>query len=91
MKKYIGTKTVLSDMKYIQKGFDSYRSLVIPKNAPDIQVKECRYAFYAGAAMLFEAMMMIMDDDREPTEDELNKMQAIQKELDNVLATLIEQ
>lgn len=33
----------------IQEAFLSYRSAVIPKDAPDVQISECRRAFYAGA------------------------------------------
>lgn len=69
-------------MKLIEQGFNSYRTTVIPKNAPEIQVTECRRAFFAGAAILLESMMKIMDADREPTANDLAKMADIQAELD---------
>lgn len=69
-------------MKVIEEGFNSYKAMVIPKDAPEVQVTECRRAFYAGAAILLQSMMIIMDADREPTANDLMKMAAIQEELD---------
>jgi hypothetical protein len=69
-------------VKVIEEGFNSYKAMVIPKDAPEVQVTECRRAFYAGAAILLQSMMIIMDADREPTANDLMKMAAIQEELD---------
>lgn len=69
-------------MKAIEKGWKSYLTMVIPKDASAVQIEECRRAFYAGAAILLESMMLIMDADREPTANDLMKMASIQEELD---------
>ena len=42
-------------MNTVQEQWESFASLVIPKNAPPVQRQEMRRAFYAGA----EAMMRI--------------------------------
>ena len=78
-------------MKLIESGFGNYKNMVIPQNASENQVIECRRAFYAGAAILLESMMKIMDTDREPTANDLMKMASIQAELDAFCAELDKQ
>lgn len=68
--------------KPIDKGWQSYRNLVIPRDAPEIQVNECRQAFYAGAAILFHALMTALDPGDDPTTADLQRMADIQNELD---------
>lgn len=68
-------------MKPIERGWQSYRRMVVPPDAPDVQVKECRQAFYAGAAILFEALMLKLDPGEEPNEADMQRMAAIQHEL----------
>ena len=46
------------------------------------QWTESRRCFFAGAATLFEAVMRVLDEDREPTEADLAHMDAIAKELE---------
>lgn len=36
-------------MRTIQQQWESYAAAVIPKDAPTVQIQECRRAFYAGA------------------------------------------
>jgi hypothetical protein len=69
-------------MKYIEKGWQSYRNMVLPSGASDVQVKECRQAFYAGAAILLESIMATLDPGTEPTEADFQRMTNIQIELD---------
>lgn len=68
--------------KAIEAGWNSYRELVLPKDAPDIQISECRQAFYAGAAILFEGLMKALDPGDEPTDADMQRMADIQAELD---------
>lgn len=49
-------------MRTIQEQWESYLNVVLPKNAPQIQVTECRRAFYAGA----QAMMTVFTSIGEP-------------------------
>jgi len=69
-------------MKPIESGWISYRNMVLPKGAPDIQIRECRQAFYAGAAILMEGIMRSLDPGDEPSEADMERMAAIQAELD---------
>lgn len=69
-------------MKYIEQGWNSYRKLVIPANAPEIQIKECRQAFFGGSAILMQSIMLMLDPGVEPTDADMQRMSDIQKELD---------
>lgn len=62
-------------------GWVGYRLMVVPSNAPPIQIDECRLAFYAGAQHLFASLMAMLDPETEPTDDDANKMDLIDKEL----------
>jgi len=39
-------------------GFASYWRSVVPAGAPDVQVQECRRAFYAGAWAMYCALVI---------------------------------
>ena len=67
-------------MKYIEKGWNSYRAL-LPKDAGEVQIRETRQAFYGGAAIMFEAMMRMLDPGEEPTDADMQRMADIQNEL----------
>jgi hypothetical protein len=68
--------------RLIETGWLSLRAMAIPKNAPDVQINEMRMAFFAGAQHLYASMMGIMDPGREPTEQDMKRMQLIHEELD---------
>jgi len=53
----------------------------LPPNAPQIQIDECRWAFFAGAQHLFASIISIMDADAEPTANDLRRMDQIHAEL----------
>lgn len=67
-------------------GWAGFRVLVIPHDAPQIQIDEMRNAFYAGAQHLFASIMSILEPDAEPTADDLRRMELIDKELGTYLA-----
>lgn len=70
-------------MKPIEKLWEGYRKMVIPKDAPDIQIRECKQAFFAGAAAFLAASNeCLWDSGDEPTEADLGRMAEIQAELD---------
>lgn len=69
-------------MKYVEGGWDSYRKMCIPTDAPDVQVRECRQAFYAGAAVLFQTIMVVLDPGTEPTERDMQRMSDVSDEID---------
>lgn len=68
-------------MKYIEKGWDSYRKLLVEAGAGEIQIKETRQAFFAGAAVLFESIMRGLDPGDEETENDMQRMTDIANEL----------
>ena len=69
-------------MKYIAKGWESYRDMVLPKDAPDIQLTECKQSFFAGAAILWESVMQGLDSGDDATEGDMQRMADIQAEID---------
>jgi hypothetical protein len=66
----------------------SYRTCVIPSNAPDIQVRECRMAFYAGAQAFFGIMMKYLDPDAEPTDADMVLLDRCKDELEAFAAAV---
>jgi hypothetical protein len=67
----------------IKRLWNSYRELVVPADAPDVQLRETRQAFYAGAAALLTAVNeCLLDPGDEPTAADLERMAKIQNELD---------
>lgn len=67
--------------KLIEAGWVGLRLATIPQDAPAIQLEEMRNAFFAGAQHLFTSIMTILDSGEEPTENDLNRMSAINNEL----------
>jgi hypothetical protein len=67
--------------KLIEAGWVSYRTLVIPPDAPQVQLDECRLAFMAGSQHLFGSIMNILDPGEDPSPADLHKMELIDKEL----------
>lgn len=73
--------------KLIEAGWKSYELLVIPVDASTVQRNETRIAFFAGAQHLFGSIVGILEPgDAEPTENDLRRMDAINKELDRFIA-----
>lgn len=68
-------------LKVIEEGWKSYRRTVVPKNASKVQVRETKQAFYAGAAILFETIMILLEPGEEPTVHDLELMMRVQQEL----------
>lgn len=52
------------------------------ENAPKTQLEEMKKAFFAGAQHLFSSIMTILDEDSEPTEDDMRRMSLISDELE---------
>ena len=69
-------------MKAIARGWDSYRTTVVPIHASKVQVNETRQAFYAGAAILYETIMRMLDPGEDATEADMQRMVDLQMELD---------
>jgi hypothetical protein len=84
------TKELTDKGRLIEAGFASFAHFVIPKDALDIQLRDMRLAFMAGADHLFSSIMNILDPGEEPTEADLRRMDLINKELDEWRAKLSE-
>ena len=65
----------------IEAGWRALRDLTLT-GAPDIQVREMRKAFFAGAQHLYSSIMTILDPGSEPTEDDLRRLEIIHVELE---------
>jgi hypothetical protein len=76
------SKKLVDEGKIIEAGFVGYRQFVLPPDAPQIQIDECRWAFFAGAQHLFSSIMAVMDSDREPTAQDMRRMDQIHAELE---------
>ena len=74
--------------KLIQHGWESYRRNVVPADASPIQINETRQAFYAGASILFEALMRVMDSDDEAASKGTRVMNDLQTEVSDFGAEL---
>lgn len=85
------TKKFTDEGKLIEAGFQAYRMLAIPPNAPEIQVSECRLAYFFGAQHLFSSLMGVLDEGSEPTEDDLKRLDLIDTELNTFVAQVKEQ
>lgn len=76
------SKMLIDQGKLIEAGFAAYRLFVMPKDAGEIQVDECRLAFMAGADHLFASIMSTLDPEGEPTDADLKRMDEIHGELE---------
>lgn len=71
-----------ADGRLIEAGWVALRELVIPDNAPDVQVSEMRMAYMAGAQHLFSSIIAMMDPGTEPTDEDIRRMDLIHIELE---------
>lgn len=72
--------------RVIEAGFVSLRLAAISPAASPAQLSEMRMAFFAGAQHLFRTVMTILEPGEEPTSKDLQRMDAIDKELRQFIA-----
>lgn len=65
----------------IAAGFAAFHATVISPYAPEDQVREMRFAFFAGAQHLFASIIGILDPGQDPTDDDFKRMDLIAGEL----------
>jgi len=65
--------------------FADYQKLVIPVNAPHIQVEECRRAYYAGAYFLLMTLANSFDEDT-PEADGIAMLEDLKAEIERYAA-----
>lgn len=76
------TRELLNKGKIIAAGWVLFRSYVLPQDAPPIQIKEMEKVFFAGAQHLWGSIMTGLDEDTEPTDQDMTRMDLIAAELD---------
>lgn len=79
------TKELIEQGRLIEAGWVSMRIACKLEDAPAIQLKEMRMAFFGGAQHLMGSMMSALDPDAEPTEADLRRMGLIADELDRFI------
>jgi hypothetical protein len=75
------TKMAADEGRLIELGWLSFRLAVLPPECSDIQVKECRRAFMAGAQHLFGSIMTILEPGTEATDRDVATLTMINEEL----------
>lgn len=78
-------KDLVDQGKLLESGWRGLLLTVIPLDASEIQKREMRMAFYAGAQHLFGSIMGILDPGTEPTENDMRRMEAINEELNTFI------
>ncbi len=73
-------KRLMDQQRLIEAGWATYRKHM-SADAPPIQLRECRLAFWNGALFLFESIMRGLDAGAEPTDDDDRRMDGINNEL----------
>lgn len=65
----------------IERGWVQYAERVLPKNAPRIQMQECRRSFFAGAAHLFGALTDAVGADEVSEDAGMDIMAGVEAEI----------
>jgi hypothetical protein len=66
----------------IEAGWIIFKGMTIPPGASEIQIREMRLAFMAGAQHLFASIMGVLDPGEEPTDADLKRFDLIHQELE---------
>jgi hypothetical protein len=69
-------------MNLIERAWTSYAAMFLPASAEPVQRYETRKAFYAGASVLFHAMLRALEDGDDATENDLALMDDLNAEID---------
>ena len=80
------TKRLTDEGKLVEAGWVIFRKLVLPKDAPEDQIREMRIAFFAGAQHVFSSIMNVLDPGEEPTEKDMKRMDHLHNELQRFAA-----
>ena len=77
------SKRLVDQGLLIEAGWQTLKLMSVSPNAPQIQLNEMRNAFFAGAQHLFASVLGILDPEEEITDQDMRRMDAIAKELQN--------
>ena len=73
-------------------GWKTYHADVLPQDASELMVRECRRSFYAGAHSVLSGILNsvdALDAGTEPTEEDLMMMEDLQEELERFALDVI--
>lgn len=71
---------------FIESAWLLYAKCVLPADAPDIQRRECRMAFYGGAASLLGNLLATLSPGQDVTDADIEEIASIRTELDQFCA-----
>lgn len=75
------TKEYSDKGQMIEVGWLALRKVWLHPESPPAQVRDCRWAFFAGAQHLLASIMVTLDPESEPTEADMRRMSLIHEEL----------
>jgi hypothetical protein len=78
-------RKLVDDGLLIEAGWIGLRRACLPPDTGELQLREMRMAFFAGAQHLFVSIMAILEPDAEPTDNDLRRMDLIEKELERFI------
>jgi hypothetical protein len=82
------TKKLADEGRLIELGWVGLLRAAIPADAPDVQIREMRMAFMAGAQHLFASIMNMLDGEVEPSVDDMRRLDLIHRELETFRAEI---
>lgn len=75
------TKKLIDDGRLIEAGWQALRISAIPHSASEVQIKEMRQAFFAGAQHLYASILSFLEPGTEETPNDMRRMELLDKEL----------
>lgn len=69
------------ERKTIAEQWEIWRAAVMPPDVHEVQLTEMRRAFYAGATVLLSALTIGLDEDSEPTADDVAYLERLHQEM----------
>jgi hypothetical protein len=85
------TKKLVDEGKLIEAGWVGLMFACDLQSASDIQKREMRKAFFAGAQHLFGSLMSFLEEGREETENDMRRMSQVHEELQSFIKEFKEQ
>jgi hypothetical protein len=81
------TKRLSDDGQLIEAGWQGMKAMVL-RDAPEVQVREMRKAFFSGAQHLFASIAGFLEEGDEPTANDMRRMEMIHVELEAFVDSL---
>lgn len=69
--------------------WDTYRTRLLPRDAPTVQLVECRRAFYVGARSLMDLVLHRLSPGDEPTDADLQLLGEVLAELNQFFTDVV--